>query len=123
MSDSFYHRGIHGKRAFFVGLVSLIYYIFLKFHRCKIDVVMVFETLGSSLLELIKLYNYKGMPLMIVKFIAHQVLQGKSDDCILLYVCLFWAACTYALSPITSSSQRFAIFTYEMQDHTHRHQA
>jgi serine/threonine protein kinase len=53
MHDSFYHRGINGKH-----------------------VVMVFETLGSSLLDLIKLYKYKGIPLLIVKHITHQVLRG-----------------------------------------------
>jgi serine/threonine-protein kinase SRPK3 len=37
---------------------------------------MVFETLGSSLLDLIKLYNYRGMPLLVVKYITQQVLQG-----------------------------------------------
>jgi serine/threonine protein kinase len=53
MHDSFYHRGVNGKH-----------------------VVMVFETLGSSLLDLIKLYKYKGIPLLIVKHITHQVLRG-----------------------------------------------
>jgi serine/threonine protein kinase len=53
LHDSFYHRGVHGKH-----------------------VVMVFETLGSSLLDLIKLYKYKGIPLFVVKHITHEVLRG-----------------------------------------------
>jgi hypothetical protein len=34
---------------------------------------MVFEVLGFSLLSLIKHYDYRGIPLQIVKFIAKQV--------------------------------------------------
>ncbi len=37
---------------------------------------MVFEVLGENLLTLIKRYNYKGVPIEIVKEIAYQVLQG-----------------------------------------------
>ena len=37
---------------------------------------MVFEILGVNLLDLIKLYNYKGIPLPIVKNIVRQVLIG-----------------------------------------------
>jgi serine/threonine-protein kinase SRPK3 len=51
--DHFNHRGPNGK------------------HVC-----MVFETLGSSLLDLIKRTNYRGLPLPIVKRIAKQVLVG-----------------------------------------------
>ena len=51
--DHFYHRGPNGK------------------HVC-----MVFETLGCSLLDLIKRTNYRGLPLPIVKRIARQVLVG-----------------------------------------------
>jgi hypothetical protein len=36
-------------------------------------VCMVFEVLGFSLLSLIKHYDYRGIPLQIVKFIAKQV--------------------------------------------------
>ena len=39
-------------------------------------VCMVFEILGVNLLDLIKLYNYKGIPLPIVKNIVRQVLIG-----------------------------------------------
>lgn len=51
--DHFHHRGPNGK------------------HVC-----MVFETLGCSLLDLIKRTNYRGLPLPIVKRIAKQVLVG-----------------------------------------------
>jgi len=37
---------------------------------------MVFEKLGSNLLDLIKLYDYKGIPLPLVKSITKQVLIG-----------------------------------------------
>jgi len=37
---------------------------------------MVFEVLGSNLLDLIKKHNYKGIPLQIVKSICKQVLIG-----------------------------------------------
>ena len=37
---------------------------------------MAFEVLGSNLLDLIKVYNYKGIPLKIVKSICKQVLIG-----------------------------------------------
>ncbi|KAH3760616.1 CMGC SRPK kinase [Pelomyxa schiedti] len=40
-------------------------------HTC-----MVFELLGSNLLDLIKLYHYKGIPIPIVKYIARQILVG-----------------------------------------------
>eukprot|EP00658_Telonema_sp_P-2_P084317 TRINITY_DN932_c0_g2_i4.p1 TRINITY_DN932_c0_g2~~TRINITY_DN932_c0_g2_i4.p1 ORF type:complete len:490 (-),score=166.87 TRINITY_DN932_c0_g2_i4:414-1883(-) len=49
--DSFAHRGPHGK------------------HVC-----MVFQVFGPNLLSLIKAYDYKGIPLDIVKTIARQVL-------------------------------------------------
>ena len=35
-------------------------------------VCMVFEVLGFSLLSLIKHYDYRGIPLQVVKFIAKQ---------------------------------------------------
>ena len=35
---------------------------------------MVFELLGSNLLDLIKLYHYRGIPIPIVKYITRQVL-------------------------------------------------
>eukprot|EP00826_Nyctotherus_ovalis_P034869 TRINITY_DN2941_c0_g1_i8.p1 TRINITY_DN2941_c0_g1~~TRINITY_DN2941_c0_g1_i8.p1 ORF type:complete len:239 (-),score=59.68 TRINITY_DN2941_c0_g1_i8:103-819(-) len=37
---------------------------------------MVFEILGVTLLEIIKRYNYKGVPLPLVRIIARQVLIG-----------------------------------------------
>ena len=37
---------------------------------------MVFEQLGSNLLDLIKLYNYRGIPIPIVKYITKQILIG-----------------------------------------------
>lgn len=42
----------------------------------KKDVCMVFELLGSNLLDLIKLYNYRGMPLPLLKSITKQVFIG-----------------------------------------------
>ena len=38
--------------------------------------VMVFEILGVNLLEIIKRYNYRGIPLPLVRIIARQVLLG-----------------------------------------------
>lgn len=37
---------------------------------------MVFEVLGSNLLDLIKRYNYKGIPVHVVKSICKQTLIG-----------------------------------------------
>lgn len=37
---------------------------------------MVFEILGVNLLEVLKRYDYKGLPLDLVKEIARQVLMG-----------------------------------------------
>ena len=37
---------------------------------------MVFEILGVNLLEVIKRYDYKGVPLQLCKSIARQVLMG-----------------------------------------------
>ena len=51
--DTFYIYGPHGKH-----------------------VAMVFEVLGSSMLSLIKHYNYQGIPLSIVKCIAKDILRG-----------------------------------------------
>ncbi len=41
-----------------------------------LDVVFVFEVLGQNLLDLIKSYNYRGLPIAIVKKIAREVLLG-----------------------------------------------
>jgi len=41
-----------------------------------IHICMVFETLGDNLLKLVKQYDYKGIPLPIVKNIARQILVG-----------------------------------------------
>ena len=38
--------------------------------------VMVFEILGVNLLEVIKRYNYKGVPLPLVRILARQLLIG-----------------------------------------------
>lgn len=37
---------------------------------------MVFETLGDNLLKLVKKYNYKGIPIPIVKNLTQQILIG-----------------------------------------------
>jgi serine/threonine-protein kinase SRPK3 len=59
------HRGgIQTKHVF-----STTYYSFP-------DVCLVFEMLGSNLLSLIKLYNYRGIPLDLCKVITKQVLIG-----------------------------------------------
>lgn len=49
--DSFEHSGPHGR------------------HVC-----MVFEVLGDNLLALIKAYNYKGIPLRVVRSLTRQML-------------------------------------------------
>eukprot|EP00698_Gefionella_okellyi_P022804 TRINITY_DN7613_c0_g1_i1.p1 TRINITY_DN7613_c0_g1~~TRINITY_DN7613_c0_g1_i1.p1 ORF type:complete len:606 (+),score=155.71 TRINITY_DN7613_c0_g1_i1:52-1869(+) len=41
-----------------------------------LHVCMVFEVLGSNLLSLIKLYNYRGIPLAVVKRLCFQIMQG-----------------------------------------------
>lgn len=41
-----------------------------------IDICMVFEVLGSNLLDLIKYYNYEGIPIPVVKSICKQILIG-----------------------------------------------
>jgi serine/threonine-protein kinase SRPK3 len=51
--DNFLHRGPHGN------------------HVC-----MAFEVLGSNLLDLIKHYDYRGIPLPLVKIITKQILIG-----------------------------------------------
>jgi len=51
--DNFIHQGPHGR------------------HIC-----MQFEKLGSNLLDLIKLYDYRGIPLPLVKSITKQILIG-----------------------------------------------
>mmetsp|Transcript_32832 Transcript_32832/g.93173 ORF Transcript_32832/g.93173 Transcript_32832/m.93173 type:complete len:679 (+) Transcript_32832:145-2181(+) len=51
--DSFSHRGPYG------------------LHMC-----MVFEALGDNLLSLIKRYQYRGLPLPLVKRLAHDMLKG-----------------------------------------------
>ena len=38
------------------------------------DVVMVFEVLGENLLQLIMKYDYKGIPIPVVKNITRQIL-------------------------------------------------
>jgi hypothetical protein len=38
---------------------------------------MVFEKLGSNLLDLTKLHNYKGIPLPLVKCMTKQVRRGR----------------------------------------------
>eukprot|EP00178_Gracilaria_changii_P025861 TRINITY_DN79481_c0_g1_i1.p1 TRINITY_DN79481_c0_g1~~TRINITY_DN79481_c0_g1_i1.p1 ORF type:complete len:466 (+),score=80.34 TRINITY_DN79481_c0_g1_i1:1748-3145(+) len=51
--DCFEHEGPHGR------------------HIC-----IAFEFLGKSLLSLVKRFNYKGIPLFMIKIIAKQLLQG-----------------------------------------------
>ena len=51
--NCFLHHGAHGKHF-----------------------VMVFEILGVNLLEVIKRYNYKGVPLPLVRIMAKQCLMG-----------------------------------------------
>lgn len=38
--------------------------------------VMVFEILGVNLLEIMKRYDYKGIPIPLVRIIAKQILMG-----------------------------------------------
>lgn len=41
-----------------------------------LDICMAFETLSCNLLTIIRLYNYKGLPMPLVKVIAKQMLIG-----------------------------------------------
>lgn len=41
-----------------------------------LDVCMVFELCGDNLLTLIRRYNYRGLPLVVVRYIAKHVLEG-----------------------------------------------
>jgi len=50
--------------------------------------VFVFEVLGCNLLDLIKLYNYRGLPLAVVKKIAKEVLIGLNylhEECSIIH--------------------------------------
>lgn len=69
LTDSFSLIGANGKRMSWMHYVPSSQMLFL-------DIVMVFEVLGENLLTLIKRYNYRGIPMHIVKRIAYQVLQG-----------------------------------------------
>ena len=53
MLNSFEHSGPHGT------------------HTC-----FVFEVLGDNLLNVIKHYNYEGLPIKVVKLMAYQILEG-----------------------------------------------
>ena len=53
MFDCFFHHGIYGKHF-----------------------VMAFEVLGKNLLSLIKKYDYRGIPIPVVKQITRQLLMG-----------------------------------------------
>ena len=53
MVDSFPHRGPHG------------------LHMC-----MIFEALGENLLAVIKRYNYRGLPLPLVRRLTVDMLRG-----------------------------------------------
>ena len=57
MYDWFFHYGIHGKHF-----------------------VMAFEVLGKNLLTLVKKYDYRGIPLPIVREITKQLLMGLSNN-------------------------------------------
>mmetsp|Transcript_2382 Transcript_2382/g.3638 ORF Transcript_2382/g.3638 Transcript_2382/m.3638 type:complete len:123 (+) Transcript_2382:775-1143(+) len=53
MFDQFFHHGVYGKHF-----------------------VMAFELLGKNLLSLIKKYDYRGIPLPVVRRITKQILLG-----------------------------------------------
>ena len=53
MFDQFFHHGLYGKHF-----------------------IMAFEVLGKNLLSLIKKYDYRGVPLPIVRRICKQLLLG-----------------------------------------------
>ena len=60
-------------------LVELLHQLARKRSTCRFsailpDVVMVFEVLGENLLHLIMKYDYKGIPIAVVKDITRQVL-------------------------------------------------
>jgi len=76
--DHFYHRGPHGKRIYlyFFPLLQFSLSSPIRINPLLVDVCMVFEALGCSLLDLIKRARYQGLPLPIVKRITRQVLVG-----------------------------------------------
>lgn len=52
----------------------LEFYLLLFIYNPYTDMCMIFEPLGSNLLSLIKRYNYRGIPLPIVKHLCKQIL-------------------------------------------------
>lgn len=58
------------------GFVVQLYSHFVHKGPYGKHVCMIFELLGVNLLEIIKLYDYKGIPLPLVRTIARQVLIG-----------------------------------------------
>lgn len=65
-------RGVARNYCYVVQLLNS----FVHFGPNGKHVCMVFEVLGVNLLEVIKHYNYRGVPLPIVRTIARQVLIG-----------------------------------------------
>ena len=63
---------INGNDAYSVQLLNC----FLHSAQHGQHFVMVFEILGVNLLEVIKRYNYKGVPMPLVRIMSKQLLMG-----------------------------------------------
>ncbi|CAK4639268.1 unnamed protein product [Aphanomyces euteiches] len=79
---SFEHTGPHGVRTW------LSFALLPNSHVLFVDMCMVFEMLGDNLLTLIKRYDYKGIPLPLLKIITKQMLEGMAflhDECEIIH--------------------------------------
>ncbi|CAK5116986.1 unnamed protein product [Aphanomyces euteiches] len=79
---SFEHTGPHGVRT------RLSFALLPNSHVLFVDMCMVFEMLGDNLLTLIKRYDYKGIPLPLLKIITKQMLEGMAflhDECEIIH--------------------------------------
>lgn len=69
------------------NVVQLLNHFFVYASSGK-HVVMVFELLGENLLDVIKRYDYKGLPIAVVKKICREILQGLHhlhDNCHIIH--------------------------------------
>ncbi|RHY33010.1 hypothetical protein DYB32_001991 [Aphanomyces invadans] len=80
---SFEHIGPHGTRTRrFLPCSCIIS------RRLIVDMCMVFEMLGDNLLTLIKRYDYKGIPIPLLKIMTKQMLEGMAflhDQCKIIH--------------------------------------
>lgn len=68
--DSFDHVGPHGTRES-QGIVQM-----LCLRVIFVDVCMIFEMLGDNLLSLVRFYNYRGIPMPLVRRLTRDILEG-----------------------------------------------